>query len=447
MHQTGRRRTESRRARSEQRRAESGWVLVEAIWSAMILMIVVGAVLTGMDTATLESGLGRGRATGATLAEQDQERLRSFRAVDLSNYTEERTINLGGGPYTVTSLVEWLRDSNGEPLSCTNGSTQADYLLIGSTVTSSTLLGHTIHLESLLAPPVGSFGPSQGTLGVQVVDRTATALPGMDVSVTGPDSSVLPTNDLGCAIFGYIPPGSYTATVNESGWVDVSGLTLVSRSATVSGGNVNAITIQYDRAADVGVTFDTVVGLHDPQASVAKTVTAANSGVPPSGVRSFTASGRASSIDATNLFPFSSGYAIYAGSCASANPQGYDSRYFESNPGFVQTAPGASNDVVVRVPAINLLVTKGGVPFPAAHVTLKETGPGCSDKTILTTNALGALTDPGMPFGSYNVCADDGVRHRTFGSDVQNGDPDGTTLPIALGIPTSFSSGTSGPCP
>ncbi|MDX6718392.1 MAG: hypothetical protein QOJ63_646 [Solirubrobacteraceae bacterium] len=426
---------------------ESGWVLVEAIWSAMLLLIVVGAVLTGIDTATLESGLGRGRATGATLAEQDQERLRSFRAVELSNYTEERTVNLGGGPYTVTSLVEWLRDFNGEPLSCTNGSAQADYLLIGSTVTSGTLRGHTIHLESLLAPPVGSFGPSQGTLGVQVVNRTSIPVAGMDVAVTGPDASVLPTNDLGCAIFGYIPPGSYTATLNENGWVDVSGLTQVNRSATVSGGNVNAITIQYDHAADIGVTFDTVVGLHDPQASTAKAVTAANSGVPPSGVRSFPASGRAASIDATNLFPFSSGYAVYAGNCASANPQGYDSRYFESNPGFVQTAPGASNDVVVRVPAINLLVTKGGVPFQSARVVLKETGPGCSDKTILTTNALGTLSDPGMPFGSYNVCADDGVRHRTFASEVQNRDPDGTTVPIVLSIPTTSTSGTSGICP
>jgi hypothetical protein len=74
---------------------------VEVVWSALVLTIVVVAVLSGMDTAAISSGLSRARSTGATLAEQDQERLRSMRAVDLSNYTERRTVNLGGGPYAV----------------------------------------------------------------------------------------------------------------------------------------------------------------------------------------------------------------------------------------------------------------------------------------------------------------------------------------------------------
>lgn len=201
--------------------------------------------------------------------------------------------------------------------------------------TSGLLRGRSVHFESLLAPPVGSFGPTQGTLGVQVVDRSAVALQDVDVAISGPDAATLPTNELGCAIFGYIPPGSYTASLDEAGWVDVSGIGAVSRSATVSGGNVNAITIQYDRAATMTMSFQTVVGGGAAQSSAARTVTLANSGVPPSGVRSFSSVSRVSSFNTTTLFPFTSGYVVYAGDCASANPQSYDAAYFAARPGFV----------------------------------------------------------------------------------------------------------------
>lgn len=422
--------------------SEGGWALVESIAASAILFVVVAAVLSSLDASALSSGLSRSRATAATLAEQDQERLRSMRAVDLSNYTEQRTVNLGGGPYTITSLVEWLRDFNGEPLSCTNGSAQADYMLIRSTVTSTPLARHPVSLESLLAAPVGSFGPTQGTFGIQVVDRSATPVQNMDVSIAGPDSATLPTNELGCAIFGYIPTGSYTATLDREGWVDVSGVGVVSRSGTVTGGNVNAITIQYDEAATVGVGFDTVVGGGQPQTSASKSVTAGNSGVPPSGARRFTTSARTASIQASSLFPFSSGYVIYAGSCAAANPQLYDADYFADHPGVVDTAPGSSHPVVVRVPAMNVAVTRLGIALAGAHVVLTATGSGCTEKTTALTNLQGALSDPGMPFGSYTVCADDGLRSKTT-SGVINGDPAGTPV-VNLAIPITGSLGT---CP
>jgi hypothetical protein len=301
--------------------------------------------------------------------------------------------------------------------------------------------GQSVHVESLLAPPVGSFGPTQGSFGVQVLDSAGAPVEDMDVTITGPDTAVLPTNELGCSIFGYIPPGSYTATVNHSGWVDAGGQTVVTKSGTVSGGNVNAVTVQYDEAASVGVTFDTVVGIGSPQPSTAKSITAANSGVPPSGARQFTASARAGSFNASNLFPFASAYAVYAGTCAAANPQTYDSNYFATAPGSVTTSPGWSYQTVVRVPAVNLLVTRGGLPFSAAHVVLTAIGTGCTEKITAYTNALGALFDPGMPFGVYSICVDDTLRSRTLAATVSNTSPGGT-LPVTVSIPTSGTTGS-----
>jgi Tfp pilus assembly protein PilV len=186
-------------------RREDGWIIVEVVWSALILLIVVSAVLTALNTSTAASGLSRSRSVATTLAEQDQERLRSYRAVDLSNFYETRTVGLGARTYFVTSLTEWVRDSNGEPVSCTNGTVNADYLLVSSSVTSPTLAGRTARIRTLFAPPVGSFGPTQGTLAVKLEDYLAAPVPNVDVAITGPDSALLPTNGLGCAIFGYIP--------------------------------------------------------------------------------------------------------------------------------------------------------------------------------------------------------------------------------------------------
>jgi hypothetical protein len=279
---------------------------------------------------------------------------------------------------------------------------------------------------------VGSFGPTQGSFGVAVVDRANTPVEGMNVAIAGPDSATLPTNELGCAIFGYIPPGSYTATLNRSGWVDVSGQTAISRSGTVSAGNVNAITVQYDEAAALDVTFDTAAGSGAPETSMAKSMTAANSGVPPSGARQFAASGRVASFHASTLFPFASPYVVYAGGCADANPQTYDADYFTTHPGVVSTAPGSAQAIVVRVPAMNLAVTRIGLAVSGAHVVLTATGTGCTEKITAYTDTHGELSDPGIPFGTYTVCADDGFHKKTV-TGVANADPDGTaTIPIAI---------------
>ena len=63
--------------------------MIEAIAAATLLVIVALGVLRGLDVANRSSGREKARSTAAALTEQDQERLRSFRAVDLANY--ERT--------------------------------------------------------------------------------------------------------------------------------------------------------------------------------------------------------------------------------------------------------------------------------------------------------------------------------------------------------------------
>ncbi len=94
---------------------------------------------------------------------------------------------VGNVNYSVTSRADWVRDTTGATQSCTNDSTQADYLKISSTITSN-VVGTAIKpvtVSSIVAPPVGAFAANQGTLAVKVVDSRSNAVVGMNVSITG----------------------------------------------------------------------------------------------------------------------------------------------------------------------------------------------------------------------------------------------------------------------
>ena len=78
-------------------------------------------------------------------------------------------------------------------------------------------------MSSLVAPPAGAFGINQGTLGVQVNDRDGKGVAGVAVAITGPASDTNLTNSAGCAIFPYIPIGTYAASVTQAGSVDRNG--------------------------------------------------------------------------------------------------------------------------------------------------------------------------------------------------------------------------------
>ncbi len=207
--------------------SQAGFALMEAVIAAAVLMIVILGVLKGLDTANRSSGREKARAVAAALTEQDQERLRSFRAVDLSNYEETRSVDVNNVSYTIDSKAEWVRDSTGGTESCNNSTTQADYMRVVST-TSSGLVATPIApitMASLVAAPIGAFGTNQGTLGVQVNDRDGEGVPGLPVTISGPATVTNETNSVGCAIFAYVPVGNYTARLNEAGWVDQGGAT------------------------------------------------------------------------------------------------------------------------------------------------------------------------------------------------------------------------------
>jgi len=395
--------------------AEHGVTLVETLIAAAILLLVLFSVLATLDTASSTTAVNRARTVAAALAEQDQERMRGMRAVELSNYHVTRQVPQSGVTYTVESRSEWVRDATAGAESCSSNARQADYMRITSTVTSP-VAGKRIKpvaLSSLVAPRVGSFGPNQGTLAVQVKNELDGPVPGMPVSITGRAGMNDVTNQQGCAVFGRIPTGSYAVRVSRSGWVDPAGNPEINTSGTVSAGTVNSVPVRYAQAAAVTVSFDTSVG-GAQQSSTSPSISAANPGV-PGGARVFNADAGAPAgrITAAGLFPFPDGYSFYSGTCANSAPTTYVPGYYASNPGYLELGAGANVSVTVREPALNLRITDGpnehsASPFKDAYVVITSTAPGCSDKYVFDgLRPNGTLPEPGLPFGPYTICADD----------------------------------------
>jgi Tfp pilus assembly protein PilV len=459
---------------------QSGFAMIEAVVAAMLLVIVSLGVLLGLDAASRSSGREKSRSVAAALTEQDQERLRSFRAVDLDNYDETRTVVVNNVPYKIQSQADWVRDSTGGTQSCNSNTSQADYMRVTTTTTSGLINSPIapIKMSSLVAPPVGAFGTNQGTLGVQVNNRDGAGVAGVPVTITGPSTVTNPTNDAGCAIFAYVPVGSYNASVTQPGWVDKAGNPTASTGAAVTNGTVNVTTLAYDQAASVTVAFDTETRTGATLPVTATQVALSNGGVPSgpfspfAGLRVEDPPGAQLAITATNLFPFSDGYGVYGGGCPGADPTKYISNYYTLNPtDFIDTDPGvASPPIVVRLPSINLRVMYGasGIPLTSLpRITATSKSTNCSEKFTFTATSVVPVTDtsgylltPALPFGDYDVCVD-AIKPSTItritksltvagGNPVRNRFAEGIKAPsTAAGSPVIDlnSSATTGTCP
>jgi Tfp pilus assembly protein PilV len=390
-----------RRLRDTDCTSESGWALIETMFSAVLLVVVALAVMSSMDVASRTSAATKGRTVASSLAEQDQERMRAMTINQLSNYHATADPTIGGVPYHVDSRSEWVRDTTGQVASCSDTG-QANYVRISSTVTSAAVGRDTkpVVMRGIVAPPVGSLGPNQGTLAVKVSNANGDPVANLPVSLSGSVALSDNTNALGCAIFAYIPAGagtSYTVTLNTLGWVDQNDARISTKAPNVTAGSVTLQSMTYDQAGSANVDFR---DSSDQPASPAPSVmTLVNSSWTTPGARVVTAP------VAIDLFPFvSSPYNLYAGSCTSANPSTYGEPVASAA---VQRAQETA--VVVRVPTLTLNIKNGaGTAALAGNITLKAAGTGCSERVSRTSAPTGTFSVD-LPYGPYTVCSDNGV--------------------------------------
>jgi hypothetical protein len=419
--------------------SEEGFGLIEVVISAAVMVLITLGILAALDSVSHTAGANQAKTVASTLAEKDLERMRGLRTSDLNNLAKlepaSRQVQVGDVLYTIVSKAQAVDDSTGKDISCAIPSGKGEYLRITSTVTSPITGGAVkpVVMSSIVAPQ-----PGQGTLTALVKNAAGSPVKDLPVQAVGPTPKTVNTNEGGCAVFGDMEAGSYTLRLNQTGWVDPDGNQLVEKNATVSAGNLTTVEFLYDRAASFTVKAVTVVNgsqrddqapgmfvAHTGLASLYKNITAT-----------------ATSYRFTGLFPFTTPYKVYAGSCTGNDPVKVASTFYEAIwPGaVVQLSPGLDAGTFTALePMLDVSVTynaSSSLPnttsnFATVYAYPKAAGCSTSRITLGNTNGSGklTLTYPGMPFGPYDLCAQ---YTRTSGSNSGKTFKASTTVNHAL---------------
>jgi Tfp pilus assembly protein PilV len=431
---------------SRLREREEGWLIVEVMIGAVVLVLAALAIYNGLDGASKTSGRNRNRTVAAYLAQQDQERMRTMDAAALSGgYTNSRTVTIANVPYTVKSAATAINDGTGA-VSCTNNSTSAHYLRITSTVLDPSGQNAPVVDDSLLSPK-----PDDGNSAVQIVDRTGTTgVPNVPVTLQQSPGTTVNSDSQGCALFTFLDNATqYSVGFQLAGYVNVNGVNAVTGPITVVPGNVSTTQFQYDRAGSIKAIFPSgtaCVGLSVANSHLKLTPAVRNgSSFPQSNC---TTSGSGQSNTATTLFPFTDAYAVYGGVCTTNDPTKYSGQS-ATFAGIL--AAGGSQTVTPTMPPLTVNVSRKtssfGTPpaYGGADVVLTETDCPANTFSVQTTNSSGAMT-LGIPYGSYNVCVDDNKgssTHFATGTFTNNSSTGGT---LNLTIDARSSSPNSGSC-
>lgn len=437
---------------------EDGFVLIEVLVSALVVALVSAAVFTLLQANARSAGQDRQRSVAFSLAQEDQARLRTLRVSELARLSSEpRKITLNGTTFEVRSRAVFVNDKTAAS-TCVQEKGSADYARISSEITWTAMSGRPpVVIQSIVAPSNGSLDTSHGALAVTVRNASRTPIPGVIVTGSGPTSFGGTTDAEGCVTFPDLAEGSYTITPSGAvaGMVDKNGKAPTAVPASVTAELTTPAELRYDFPGSIkAIAFMTKSSPTGPLvSSSADSAVVFGSEMEEIAVFGTPGGGLKKEINATSLFPFPEPDGVYGGFCGLNNP----------NPSGEPSAPGAAGvtsvtipragevlEAKVLLPALYLNVFKGtsskaegAVNKPRVTVTdTKCKFKGSSVKRVLATDSSGHLVDPGLPWSTYEICADNGSRREKATVSVENLSA-GTTLNMYL----SSGSSSSGTCP
>ena len=393
---------------------QDGYSVVELVVAVTVFALVFAAVSLGAGRMLEISRANRNRSAGAYLAARQLEEVRAkpFDQVTVGRTTCAYTTSSCNlpAPYTVVQDVAWTAPGS-TTTSCgvpaTSGSALA-YKRVTVTVTWPDMGGVApVTSQTLLTPPGGSYDPNDGHIAVQLFDRDALPLGGQTVTLTGPETATQTTTTDGCAFFPYLDPGTYTARLSTTGYVDRQGGQPATQTVGVTASQISRVQFDYDEAATLSVGLVAPTGAVIPS-GIAMTVANSNLTV---GTKSFpqSATGSGTTRTITPLFPFASGYQVWTGDCADADPATYSGgsrgAVLASNPAATTAGSAALDAVDVTVRFTTLL----GLVVPNATVTATHTGgTGCTSGNTLTTTTRTDATGKlrlALPYGTWTITA------------------------------------------
>ena len=439
---------------------EDGFFLVEILVAAALVLVIGAGVLLALQGAEATSAQARAKAVAANLAEQEVDRLRSLRLVDLQAFlpggagTAPTTRTVGSETYELRTRADWASATDGGT-GCGQAGTTADYLKLTVTVTPERPNARPFALETVLTPSARAAA-GQGGAKVEITDRAANGVGGLTVTLAGPQTQSAMTDAEGCVQFSYLPAGSYSVSFGRPGWVDPKGSETVSdpldvpnqETATAAyrydvgqaahlsfwsrrgAGSVGGLALAAD-ATQVRTSFATAYLSHSENDASRAVELPPPTTTPPTQAMS-------------RLFPFESPYTVWPGRCAPPAPALGTGTLTAG-----VTATSAASPLSIRVPALDVTLKWPGLVSDVAEAQVVVTtacGERIGPRAVRLTDAH--VVDPGFPYGtSLTVCAQARLkssgqtRHRAL-TGQRNDRLDGTPVLVDLSTGT-----TTGACP
>ncbi len=413
---------------------ETGDTLIEVLISALLVVLVIVATMTGLNSSNRATSADRARSQADALAQEDEDALRGEPTKKLTErvgHPGKHSIAENGTTYEITSNIESINDPTSTS-SCSSTNPSANYLRTTSEVRWSAMGETKPVVEN------GIISPSPGSTLIVQTTEVATPVQSATVEITGAESSTLETSISGCAIFAVLP-GTFNINVSKLGYVDENGYLKSSEDPTVT----HSLYLPAEQAAKqpyalgwagkLNVKFTTIG--HEATPPEGDTFVAYNSGMTIP-FREFGTLGEyvplaesSKPLAAKTMFPFppSSPYTVYAGTCpADMPPAAY------ANEG-VAVPRGGTVEASVAEPPINIKVMSGTGPGAATEGSVVENATGytedtgCSNaKRTFSSTPKGELPHPGLPFGSYNLCVEVAAKKKFWLHDgLANAQPEG----------------------
>lgn len=397
------------RARLPDPASQLGDSLIEVLIGAFLVGVIVVGTFSGLNSSTRATALQRSRSQADALAEQDEERLRSEPVnmlAALGSQPQTTSVTEGSTKYTIESSATYIADGTATE-SCNSSSAQASYLQTTSKVTWP---GATKAVEE-----TGIISPPPGANLIVQVSESGTPIQGATVTATGPAPEAaghtLETSAKGCAIIALPSGGEYAINVHKAGYVDPNGYENSDEDETVT----QKVYIAAENTAKEGyylgppgkieVTFS---GGTEGQG---ETFVLFNSGMTtfnkfPNHGSNYAVIGSSgtpvSTLTTPPLYPFTTNYTVYAGSCEADKPPTMTSE------NEVLVPPNGIGHATLVLPRITLKVYSGTSPSSPGELVNGASGSledtGCSSPKRLFTTVNGAIPDPSVPYGTYKVC-------------------------------------------
>lgn len=382
--------------------------LVSVVIAFAVVVTVVGPAALLLEKAVTLSTLTRTQLVAGNLAQSQLEVVRSeadssFEQLASNIGTTSATQQVGGTVFTIATDVFWSPGTT-NPSGCSPGSSPQQTLnpVLSATVTVTwpqmTPLSP-VHATTSFHVPAGFESLATGSLLVSVTDQTGAPDSGIPVQITPTGSSTgssssASTNANGCAFFPFQQPGSYTVSLaSPTGYtyVDPNGNATPQQGATVTVQSTSQVQFSYAQASTLDLTVNDSANLSGLSIPFGLGISAGSSSLPGDETRYF------GTQPLTNIFPSSSGYQTWLGSCY--NYTNFPGTGLAPN---TAVAPGSTVQIPLIATPISVTVTSSGQPVPQATVTLEETASDGSPNTncamsagpvtVGTTNSSGQLS-------------------------------------------------------